>query len=155
MTKNDYICSSTSWFWFPRMVGEPRVQAADTDGYGPRRRRRPALSCVECRIRKVKCDRQKPCESCKRIESATCSYRSHRAMTRSRKETSRDLTPTSVSESNSNFQEDETSLQPPSIPYKPTKEFDIMINRYIAPGLLGRHGPPALKTLFDQWTRHG
>lgn len=30
----------------------------------PRKRRRPALSCVACRIRKVKCDRQQPCGRC-------------------------------------------------------------------------------------------
>lgn len=31
----------------------------------PRRRRRPALSCVECRRRKIKCDRNDPCGHCK------------------------------------------------------------------------------------------
>lgn len=31
----------------------------------PRRRRRPALSCVECRRRKIKCDRDDPCGHCK------------------------------------------------------------------------------------------
>ncbi|EXJ77022.1 hypothetical protein A1O3_10179 [Capronia epimyces CBS 606.96] len=30
----------------------------------PRRRRRPALSCLECRRRKIKCDRQDPCSHC-------------------------------------------------------------------------------------------
>ena len=30
----------------------------------PRRRRRPALSCFECRRRKIKCDRQDPCTHC-------------------------------------------------------------------------------------------
>lgn len=29
-----------------------------------RKRRRPALSCVECRRRKVKCDRNHPCRHC-------------------------------------------------------------------------------------------
>ncbi|KAI2624283.1 hypothetical protein GGR54DRAFT_638162 [Hypoxylon sp. NC1633] len=30
----------------------------------PRRRRRPALSCLECRRRKIKCDRNDPCAHC-------------------------------------------------------------------------------------------
>ena len=30
----------------------------------PRRRRRPALSCLECRRRKIKCDRNEPCNHC-------------------------------------------------------------------------------------------
>ncbi|KAI1804198.1 hypothetical protein F4811DRAFT_521150 [Daldinia bambusicola] len=30
----------------------------------PRRRRRPALSCIECRRRKIKCDRSEPCTNC-------------------------------------------------------------------------------------------
>ncbi len=30
----------------------------------PRRRRRPALSCIECRRRKIKCDRNEPCTNC-------------------------------------------------------------------------------------------
>ncbi|KKP04592.1 hypothetical protein THAR02_03282 [Trichoderma harzianum] len=40
----------------------------------PRKRRRPAVACVECRRRKVKCDRAKPCGPC--YQSAlTCYYR--------------------------------------------------------------------------------
>lgn len=30
----------------------------------PRRRRRPAFSCLECRRRKIKCDRKDPCSHC-------------------------------------------------------------------------------------------
>ncbi|KAL5417814.1 hypothetical protein PMIN04_007587 [Paraphaeosphaeria minitans] len=55
----------------------PEVHNADTDGTGPVRRRRPALSCVECRKRKVKCDRARPCGPCTRIQSPTCTYRLH------------------------------------------------------------------------------
>ncbi|KAF2635706.1 hypothetical protein P280DRAFT_436629 [Massarina eburnea CBS 473.64] len=55
----------------------PSLQHAETDGTGPVRRRRPALSCVECRRRKVKCDRDKPCGPCRRTESPTCTYRHH------------------------------------------------------------------------------
>ncbi|KAI0097760.1 hypothetical protein GGR51DRAFT_540221 [Nemania sp. FL0031] len=40
----------------------------------PRRRRRPALSCVACRRRKIKCDRASPCARC--ISTNTrCTYR--------------------------------------------------------------------------------
>jgi hypothetical protein len=30
----------------------------------PKRRRRPALSCIQCRRRKIKCDRTDPCKHC-------------------------------------------------------------------------------------------
>jgi len=39
-----------------------------------RRRRRPALSCVECRRRKIKCDRNNPCSHCVSTK-ARCTYR--------------------------------------------------------------------------------
>ncbi|CAI6333520.1 unnamed protein product [Periconia digitata] len=54
----------------------PALQQAETDGAGPVKRRRPALSCVECRKRKVKCDREKPCGECSKTKSPTCTYRS-------------------------------------------------------------------------------
>lgn len=57
----------------------PSVSQANTDCDGlVKRIRRPPLSCVECRIRKVKCDRQKPCGACIRIKSEKCTYRSAR-----------------------------------------------------------------------------
>lgn len=34
------------------------------DQLPPRRRRRPALSCFECRRRKIRCDRANPCGHC-------------------------------------------------------------------------------------------
>ncbi len=40
---------------------------------GVRRRRRPALSCRECRRRKVRCDHNKPCAPCVRL-GAKCVY---------------------------------------------------------------------------------
>ena len=40
----------------------------------PRRRRRPALSCIECRQRKIKCDRSEPCTNCVRIR-VKCAYK--------------------------------------------------------------------------------
>lgn len=56
----------------------PALQHADTDGGPPVKRRRPALSCAECRKRKVKCDRGKPCGPCSKTKSPTCTYRSYR-----------------------------------------------------------------------------
>lgn len=57
----------------------PSVSQANTDGDGLlKRTRRPALSCVECRMRKVKCNRQKPCEACIKTKSKTCTYRKAR-----------------------------------------------------------------------------
>ncbi|KAF2493579.1 hypothetical protein BU16DRAFT_83911 [Lophium mytilinum] len=38
-----------------------------------RRRRRPALSCIECRRRKIKCDRSDPCAHCVSTETQ-CAY---------------------------------------------------------------------------------
>jgi hypothetical protein len=39
----------------------------------PRKRRRPALSCISCRSRKIKCDRNDPCNHC--LASKTeCAY---------------------------------------------------------------------------------
>ncbi|KAJ5090868.1 hypothetical protein N7532_009552 [Penicillium argentinense] len=43
--------------------------------YNPRKRRRPALSCEQCRRRKVRCDREMPCGPCKKAYgSMDCSY---------------------------------------------------------------------------------
>lgn len=45
-------------------------------GGGPRRRRRPALSCEACRRRKVRCDRDMPCSNCIRARDVNivCTY---------------------------------------------------------------------------------
>ena len=40
----------------------------------PRKRRRPALSCVECRKRKIKCDRNRPCGPCVQARSPSCTF---------------------------------------------------------------------------------
>ncbi|KAK5651886.1 hypothetical protein OQA88_11545 [Cercophora sp. LCS_1] len=39
-----------------------------------RRRRRPALSCSLCRQRKVRCNREKPCNHCSKSDNAVCDY---------------------------------------------------------------------------------
>ncbi|RDW58451.1 hypothetical protein BP5796_12381 [Coleophoma crateriformis] len=38
------------------------------------KRRRSALSCVECRRRKIKCDRNSPCSHCRQSRGITCIY---------------------------------------------------------------------------------
>ncbi|KAL4802414.1 hypothetical protein BDV18DRAFT_146706 [Aspergillus unguis] len=39
-----------------------------------RKRRRPASSCIECRRRKVRCDRTIPCRQCKAHNAPSCTY---------------------------------------------------------------------------------
>lgn len=61
-----------------------------------RQRRRPALSCVECRRRKIKCDRKTPCSNCLQYKSTMCTYPdSHPLITNRR--TAPKATPTSTS----------------------------------------------------------
>ncbi|PYH87747.1 hypothetical protein BO71DRAFT_489331 [Aspergillus ellipticus CBS 707.79] len=44
--------------------------------FEPRKRRRPAKSCEQCRQRKIRCDRNVPCGPCTRARSSMdCSYR--------------------------------------------------------------------------------
>lgn len=45
-------------------------QQNDTESRAPQRRRRPPLSCTECRRRKLKCDRSLPCGQCVRSKTA-------------------------------------------------------------------------------------
>ncbi len=40
----------------------------------PRKRRRPALSCTECRRRKVRCDQKIPCTQCTKSKHAECKF---------------------------------------------------------------------------------
>lgn len=40
----------------------------------PRKRRRPALACTECRRRKIRCDRQNPCTQCVQWKCSSCIY---------------------------------------------------------------------------------
>jgi hypothetical protein len=122
-----------------RMVEQPTIQCADTDGNGPaKRRRRPALSCVECRMRKVKCDRAKPCGACTKIKSATCTFRPTRPGIRS--ERSERSPEDDTSTGHSNDQEQEYLPRSSPQPSGPSDDFDAMMNRYVAPGLLGECG---------------
>ncbi|KLJ07022.1 hypothetical protein EMPG_17497 [Blastomyces silverae] len=46
-------------------------------GAPPRKRRRPALACDQCRRRKIKCDQKVPCDQCRRSKSLSihaCTY---------------------------------------------------------------------------------
>jgi hypothetical protein len=122
------------------MVEKPTILCADTDGNGPaKRRRRPALSCVECRVRKVKCDREKPCGACTRIKSVACTYRPIRPGIRSQ---STEATSAGCSLDEDHGESARSSPQP-LVP----SDFDVIINRYVAPGLLGEHGNGKLKPL--------
>ncbi|KXJ95153.1 hypothetical protein Micbo1qcDRAFT_200584 [Microdochium bolleyi] len=44
-----------------------------------RRRRRPALACVNCRRSKIRCDRQVPCQNCAKAKNKTCVFDDARA----------------------------------------------------------------------------
>lgn len=44
-------------------------------GGAVRRRRRPAVSCITCRKRKIRCDRKAPCGNCLKSKGSSCSYR--------------------------------------------------------------------------------
>jgi hypothetical protein len=121
----------------------PIIRTADRDGDGPaKRRRRPALSCVECRTRKVRCDRNKPCGACTRVRSSTCTFRPQRAGVRARSPAV-----ASASASGSSEQDQGHSARPSPHPSAPTNEFDAIINRYVAPGIFGEHGQPRLHPL--------
>jgi hypothetical protein len=124
----------------------PTIRTAEKDGDGPaKRRRRPALSCVECRNRKVRCDRGRPCRACTRLRSTTCTYRPERAGVRERSPAS-----TAASANDSNDQNLRISARSSPQPTVPSNEFDRMVNRYVAPGIFGEHGRPRLQPLPDR-----
>lgn len=56
-----------------------------------RRRRRPALSCLPCRRRKIKCDRVNPCGRCVSTKTR-CTYRMYGGQSQSQDECERDTT---------------------------------------------------------------
>ncbi|KAL3425279.1 hypothetical protein PVAG01_02070 [Phlyctema vagabunda] len=67
---------------FPQVQGQAQAQAQAQLQPQPRpslpvrHRRRPALSCVLCRQRKVKCDRNAPCRQCINSGNKNCTYSS-------------------------------------------------------------------------------
>lgn len=108
----------------------PYLQTSDTDGVGPIKRRRPALSCVECRRRKVKCDRQKPCGPCTRMKSSTCTYRPN--TTRSTSRPTKSPSETSAGQTLLDHAPAQTAEQ--------SNGFDLPVDRYSVPDALRLHG---------------
>ena len=88
----DHTFTHTIAYWSPDPVMEETLQPVrpvtiesfqlsgrlhNSDGTPPpppRKRRRPALSCEQCRKRKIKCDRNYPCTQCLQSKTAACSY---------------------------------------------------------------------------------
>ncbi|KAG2011138.1 fungal specific transcription factor domain-containing protein [Coprinopsis cinerea AmutBmut pab1-1] len=61
----------------PEIYGGVESEQDDFDQHGPpkKKRRRQALSCTECKRRKIKCDRNQPCAPCsRRGEQAKCQW---------------------------------------------------------------------------------
>jgi hypothetical protein len=121
----------------------PTIRTADKDGEGPaKRRRRPALSCVECRGRKVRCDRKKPCGACTRVRSTTCSYRPHRAGVRARSPAD---APASISDNDDQFYRHSARSSPQS--YMSSDAFDTIASRNVTPVVHSEHERPGLQPL--------
>ncbi|KIM88442.1 hypothetical protein PILCRDRAFT_814340 [Piloderma croceum F 1598] len=58
-----------------RRGGESEHDGDEQPGPPKKKRRRQALSCTECKRRKIKCDRQQPCGPCsRRNEQAKCQW---------------------------------------------------------------------------------
>lgn len=72
------------------------------------KRRRAALSCLECRRRKIKCDRNDPCIHCKRTPGTTCLYKNLPLVMGSHRSASSDLTATSTASQRFKTQEQGT-----------------------------------------------
>jgi len=61
----------------PGIYGAGESEADDLEQHSPpkKKRRRQALSCTECKRRKIKCDRSQPCTPCtRRGEEAGCQW---------------------------------------------------------------------------------
>ncbi|PSN67963.1 hypothetical protein BS50DRAFT_620400 [Corynespora cassiicola Philippines] len=133
--KNTVVLLSFAVSFFPSMETEqPVLQHATADGARPLKRRRPALSCVECRRRKVKCDRSKPCGPCTRIKSPTCTYREVPGRRRPRSPSMSAGAGQDGSSAHSDSPTERETTSGISI------DFNSLVNRYIAPGILGPSG---------------
>lgn len=56
-------------------IDEPSLQVNNTQPKASKHRFKPQLSCTFCRTRKLKCDRNQPCENCvKRDIASTCTF---------------------------------------------------------------------------------
>ncbi|KAF5017886.1 hypothetical protein F66182_10154 [Fusarium sp. NRRL 66182] len=68
----------------PTYLGETVMPATKPE----KKRRRPALSCEQCRRRKIRCDRNLPCENCIKAKISPCTYApTHIPASRARKST--------------------------------------------------------------------
>lgn len=102
----------------------------------PRRRRRPVTSCVECRRRKVRCDRRDPCNSCK-VLRVCCTYTSQAGQSASAIQVSQypatSTAPPIVYSNLSNTATVENLHEPDSSVTSVTKEAqDVMQNRLLS-----------------------
>lgn len=78
----------------------------------PLRRRRPALSCLECRRRKVKCDRGDPCGQCVSIQTK-CNYSSkHQVHAATEAVVAQDDTPPTIGSSQNQQLNHDSEIQP-------------------------------------------
>lgn len=50
------------------------LDMTDASRPAPKKRRRPALACAQCRARKVRCDRTSPCSNCIKSRIPDCTY---------------------------------------------------------------------------------
>jgi len=55
-------------------IGQSTMSEVSAPLASSKRRRRPALSCVQCRARKVRCDRNSPCSQCVKTKCVQCIF---------------------------------------------------------------------------------
>jgi hypothetical protein len=116
-----------------------------TSGPPPRKRRRPALSCEQCRKRKIKCDRLYPCDHC--IQSKTiCNYSSDNAVAHA-------LEVASTTETGITFPS-RPKKNPSSITSSSHQSSDTTSPKAItlSEGLISSHQSPNTDTDFDDST---
>lgn len=117
----------------------PALQLANTDGAGPVKRRRAALSCVECRRRKVKCNRERPCGPCTKTKSPTCTFRPNTRPNPG-------VVGQPISFTSEYVSQDSSCLSSPQVD-KQTQSFDGLLNRHNTPVSFGDHGENTLAAL--------
>ena len=82
------------------------VMSESCGSHSARKRRRPALSCVECRRRKVKCDRNIPCNHCRQSKTSACIYKEPPSVASNRQSVNqnRPLAPATLDKDDTSFQ---------------------------------------------------
>lgn len=53
---------------------QPQHESSSATSQPVKKRRRPALACEQCRRRKIRCDRNAPCNHCIKSKISNCSY---------------------------------------------------------------------------------